>query len=386
MLVIAGRACADPPAPATQPAPQEMGQEHGGINLTDPTDGRFDVSPILASPGGFLPLVVPITEPAIGYGLGAAGLFFHEKPQTVAGENGEPSRLIIPTSPVVGGFGTDNGSWGAFAGHLGVYDKGNVIYTGAVLYASLNLKWYGIADQLGNNPIRYNIEPAGTLQQLKFRVDKSNWYVGGKYTFAAVDSSFDTEGPVPGITSARFDSRNAGLGLLVEYDSLDQPFCPTRGIKSQTVVTAFEPIFGGDFGYGDLDSFLIGYLPLADNVTLGLRGELKYASGDVPFYGLPYVSLRGVPAGRFVDNVAMVGEAELRWDFTTRWSAVAFGGVGGVAPAFDELDSTKWVPAIGGGFRYLIAREYGLRIGLDVAVSKDDAGIYVAVGTGWFRP
>jgi hypothetical protein len=87
-----------------------------------------------------------------------------------------------------------------------------------------------------------------------------------------------------------------------------------------------------------------------------------------------------------VDNLALVGETELRYDFARRWSVVGFGGVGLVSDGFDDLGSGKLVPAGGMGFRYLIAREYGLRVGLDVAVSTEDAAVYVTVGTGWFRP
>ena len=40
----------------------------------------------------------------------------------------------------------------------------------------------------------------------------------------------------------------------------------------------------------------------------------------------------------------------------------------------------------GAGFRYLIARRYGLHLGLDVAVSADDTAIYVIFGNAWLRP
>jgi len=41
------------------------------------------------------------------------------------------------------------------------------------------------------------------------------------------------------------------------------------------------------------------------------------------------------------------------------------------------------VVAGGVGFRYLIAKRFGLKAGLDVAVSNDDHGIYIQVGTAW---
>src|SRR5690348_11474362 len=44
-----------------------------------PEDGWLDVSEFLEEKYGFLPLVVPITEPAVGYGA-AGGLLFLSKP------------------------------------------------------------------------------------------------------------------------------------------------------------------------------------------------------------------------------------------------------------------------------------------------------------------
>jgi len=44
----------------------------------DPTDGQFDTSGWLIDNKGFLPVPILITEPAVGTGLGLAGVFFHE--------------------------------------------------------------------------------------------------------------------------------------------------------------------------------------------------------------------------------------------------------------------------------------------------------------------
>ena len=47
-------------------------------NMIDPEDGKLDVSNYLASARGFLPVPIIITEPAVGYGLGAAVAYFHQ--------------------------------------------------------------------------------------------------------------------------------------------------------------------------------------------------------------------------------------------------------------------------------------------------------------------
>ena len=44
-------------------------------------------------------------------------------------------------------------------------------------------------------------------------------------------------------------------------------------------------------------------------------------------------------------------------------------------------ESTKF--AGGGGFRYLIARRLGLRVGLDIAVGPEDTVVYIGIGSAW---
>src|SRR5204862_5192757 len=56
---------------------QAAAQDKGAL-FTDPQDGALDASEWLLDRKGFLPVPVVITEPAVGYGAGAALLFFRE--------------------------------------------------------------------------------------------------------------------------------------------------------------------------------------------------------------------------------------------------------------------------------------------------------------------
>jgi hypothetical protein len=48
--------------------------------------------------------------------------------------------------------------------------------------------------------------------------------------------------------------------------------------------------------------------------------------------------------------------------------------------SFDSAQVSK-----GFGFRYLIARLYGLRVGIDVARGPEDWAFYIQVGNAWAR-
>ena len=127
---------------------------------------------------------------------------------------------------------------------------------------------------------------------------------------------------------------------------------------------------------------------MGEKFVLGLRADGGLITGgDAPFYDLPSLMMRGIPRGRYVDDAALMTEAELRYDVTNRWSLMGFGGVGRVAENFGDLGSADNHGALGTGFRYLIARQYGMRMGLDVGYCDDgDWTVYITMGTGWVRP
>jgi hemolysin activation/secretion protein len=59
---------------------------------------------------------------------------------------------------------------------------------------------------------------------------------------------------------------------------------------------------------------------------------------------------------RYQGNEAASIEAELRWQFWRRFSAVAFGGFGAAWNDFARFKAVTTVPTGGVGFRYEIAR------------------------------
>jgi hypothetical protein len=364
--------------PSTQPAPSLF---------RDPEDGAFDVSNFLSTRVGFLPLAMPITEPAVGYGMSLGLSFFHDKPQAVT-YPGKPPRVIMPSISVVFGAGTENGTWSAGVGHIGVWNDGKIRYVGAAGYANLELDWFGKGDSLGGDSISYTNDVFFLYQKVTFKLGDSDFFLGPQYRLLASDASFAHDATAVGVPTGEQQSRTSGLGAVLAYDSLDQPFSPTRGFRAEVSYSQQAEALGGDFDYGRLNYFGIGYVPMGEKFVLGLRldGGL-ITGGDAPFYDLPSLMMRGIPRGRYVDDAALMTEAELRYDVTSRWSLMGFGGVGRVAENFGDLGSADNHFAVGTGFRYLIARQYGMRMGLDVGYGDEgDWTIYVTMGTGWVRP
>jgi hypothetical protein len=387
LALLALPALAQDPAPQ-QPAPAEPQkkeeEKREGSLFVDPVDGWFDASKFLDSKVGFFPIVMPITEPAVGFGGAAALVFFDAPPRVIQTPRGP--RGVWPNTTFVGGLATENGTWGGFGGHMHVWDDGRIRYLGAGGYVSANLDWFGEGNTGSGRSFGYNIEVWMLVQKLTFKLGDSDFFLGPTQRLLSTTTSFDNSANLPpDISGAQLESTVSGLGLSFAYDTRNSMFSPTKGTKTSLDWTQNGGAIGSDFNYAKVALESCNYFPLGGPFTLGFRGDAQYAGEDAPFFDLASIQLRGIQAGRYVDNVALTFEAELRWDVTSRWTVLGFGGLGWLASQISELGDLPSRGAGGFGFRYLVAREYDLRAGLDVAAGPEDTAVYVTIGTGWVR-
>jgi hypothetical protein len=104
------------------------------------------------------------------------------------------------------------------------------------------------------------------------------------------------------------------------------------------------------------------FRPLGSTVYFAARGAARSSSDGAPFYLRPFVVLRGVQAMRYQGERAAEVEVELRWQAHPRFSVVGFAGAGVARTDAALADRDKTVTSGGGGFRYLLARTYGLHM------------------------
>ncbi len=354
----------------------------------DPKDGAFDASRWLIDQKGFLPVPVIITEPAVGYGAGAGLLFFHQSVRDAQKAKVEKEDEVLSLPPSMSGlFGayTENDSWFAGGGHFGSWKNDTIRYTGGLAWASLNLKFYGAGNIpiLNERPLNFSIEGPFLLQELKFRIPNTKLFLGGRYEYLSSKVTFDFTETFPRLPIIQRETTNASLGLLANYDSRDNIMTPNRGQYLELILSRYDDAFGGDFEYNELEAKIRSWWGIHSDVVLGVRLDGDFTSGRVPFYALPYIDLRGIPAQRYQGDKVFVVEVEPRWDFTDRWSLAGFLGAGWAVNSTREFDDNDPKVAGGIGFRYLIARRMGLRYGVDVAFGPEETAVYITAGTSW---
>ncbi|HKP58703.1 MAG TPA: BamA/TamA family outer membrane protein [Polyangiales bacterium] len=345
-------------------------------------DGWPDISSFLDQKFGFLPIVVPITEPAVGYGA-AFGAAFLSKPFGAARQG-----LGRPNVTFVGGMATENGSWGAFAADMRYWLDDRLQTLAGVIYADVNLDFYGIGEDsvLADDPLRYTLNPVGIGLQAKYRVGDTNIWGGLSYAFAVMQVKFDPAANEAELPEFDETSRVAGLTLVASYDSRDNLFTPLRGTFAELSFGFFGKYLGGEDNFERLGLVAIQYIPLPFNLYFGARGDFSASFGNAPFYLQPYVDLRGIPVMRHQGEEVAQLDTELRWQFWGRLSVLAFIGVGGAWNDFEHVDNFTGIVAGGPGIRYELAREYGIHMGIDVGFSRDATAFYIQVGNAWFRP
>jgi hypothetical protein len=257
---------------------------------------------------------------------------------------------------------------------------------GAIANADVKLKFYPNLGQQSavDEGIRFNVDGTFLYQQVQFRLKESNWWLGGNYLYINAQNSFDLGGsPDPGLPGPLSDFEQGGLGAFVEYDGRDTTFTPTKGLKGILEFRNYDKRWGSDFNYDHVAGSLQHFTPFGDYSSLGIRLDGETVSGDVPFFGYPFVNLRGIPAMRYQGEEVLTAEVEYLWGVTPRWTIAIFGGAGKTTTVSAFSAEGDTVAAGGLGFRYRIARKLGMQLGMDVARGPEDTSIYLTVGSAW---
>jgi outer membrane protein assembly factor BamA len=293
-----------------------------------------------------------------------------------------------PNITIVGGLGTENGTRGALAADLRNWFNGRLQTLAGVTYSSINLDFYGIGHDsvLAEDPLRYNLEPTGGLFEGKIRLGSWPLWIGASYTYAQTGVRFDAPEGTPGRPETARWSTEAGITPSVTLDTRNNMFTPTRGTYVEARGGLFSPTLGGDDSFQRLRLVAMQFVPFGSRLFFGVRGEAAAALGDTPFYLKPFVYQRGVPAMRYMGEEMAQLETEIRWQFWNRFSLVGFAGAGQTWAGSEGEDRSDQVTAGGAGFRYELARTYGLHVGADVATGPTGGVFYIQFGSAWARP
>ncbi|USD43342.1 BamA/TamA family outer membrane protein [Vibrio sp. SCSIO 43135] len=375
----------------------------------DEVDGQFDMGHHIAENAvGFLPVPIIITEPAVGYGGGLVGIFMHEtehekqrRKQAALTSLDGGAQLMPASITAVGAAGTKNGSWFAFAGHRHSWLDDSIRYIGGAGVGKINLDIYqdvsfpgglipGVGGKLPsfNTTFGFNTQTTGAamLQSVQFRVAKTPLMLGVKQlaSYTSVESSNGVINQILEWTLGK-ESVISGLGVTAEYDTRNNLFYPTSGFKVAADYMVYDEKIGSASNYQKFSLEGQGYIPIAKKWTMAFAGDYENFSTEELFIAptaQPYIKLRGVQSYRYQGDEIATLQSQVTYDIDHRWKVSAFYGVG-EAKQDNSLSDNTVVDAYGAGFRYQLARRYGLYMGVDVARSEGENAFYINLGSGF---
>lgn len=338
--------------------------------------------------GRLLPIPIFITEPAIGEGLGLALAYFHRQKDTQENPSAAtPSSIASAPNdqaapPTVTGFMaayTNDETAAVGIGHMNTFKDDHVRFTGLAAMADVNSTFY-LLDQ----PFKFNLKGALFYQETRFRLGDSKWFLGVGLSYLDASSNFELE--LPDESPVNFFPRNvinSGLSAKLAWDSRNNTSMPDKGQLVDLALWRYDEAFNGDFDYWNARLKLLSFHPISEKFVLGLRFEYSTIDGRAPFFAIPWISLRGIPAMRYQGDRVGVFEIEGRYNFSPKWALIGFTGSGAVSSNLSIIDTDQDIYSYGLGARYQIFEAQNIWIGIDAARGPEDTNWYIQVGQAW---
>jgi outer membrane protein assembly factor BamA len=204
-----------------------------------------------------------------------------------------------------------------------------------------------------------------------------NVYVGPDYTLVEVSTAI--EGGSPLDEQRRYSS----LGIAGEYDTRPSKTYPMDGLYLTARLRRYADWLGSASEYTKAKVELNRYVEVDSGSVLALRGSVQAALGAVPFEAQSVVGngkdIRGYSEGRYRGDQVYATQAEYRWNFAPPFGAVGFLGFALATSSGDPVTFSDVLPGVGAGFRYMMIPEIHANVGIDVAVGRNDWGLYFRI-------
>lgn len=177
--------------------------------------------------------------------------------------------------------------------------------------------------------------------------------------------------------------RYYSIGTDLRFDSRDSYVNPSRGIVMRGEMEFAPGLWINNVEFVRTSAWLQYYKVLFyPRTVLALRvGQKSVFGDDLPIQVLTSLggahTLRGYPANRFLDKVAFISNAEVRFPLYRRLGGVAGIDAGAVSGNAADIFSSKIHTNTVFGLRYQM---YTFIVRLDVGFGKDTRGLYFNFG------
>ena len=204
------------------------------------------------------------------------------------------------------------------------------------------------------------------------------WSIVRNYDF---DSHNTLAGTLHGLSIGQASS--GSLLLSGRYDTRNSFINATSGFVAEEDIEWAPSADVGNMKFFRSSTWLQSYNPLPFwKTTLALRGGMQLLSADdppiqilVPVGGGS--SIRGYPQDRYLDRVAVIFNAEVRFPLFFRFGGIVGYDVGKVWRNLNEVDIPRWISSPVAGLRYYFDT---FVVRFDVGFGKETTAFYINFG------
>jgi len=171
----------------------------------------------------------------------------------------------------------------------------------------------------------------------------------------------------------------SGFGPMIDWDSRDNAFYPSRGGWHKLYARFHHAVFGSRYDFELYALDLRQYVTLIGEHILAMQILGATTTGEVPYYHLPKPQLRGFHMDLFLDRIMAAGQIEYRFPIYWRFSGAAFFGAGESVATMNDFTADNIYYAGGAGVRFAINPDERINVRLDVGVSPYGVAPYLNI-------
>jgi len=259
------------------------------------------------------------------------------------------------------------------------FDGDNYLLESTLIYSNFKRKFYGIGNKTTEDTEEDYIKRSHGIDVGFSKKIFENIRLGIQYDFSDTTmQDLDENGQL------RFydnDGILSGIGTKITFDTRNNNIYPTTGCKLDLVYLLYNTDIGSKFDYSIIDIDFRNYIEVyKKRLLFSYQIYAGFINGQAPVQSLCSVGgphfLRGFYSGRYIDNIVMAIQPEVKFKITNVIYMALFTGVGNVYNDLESIDIKKLKMASGVGIRIKMKNSPRMNFRIDYAVSNESKEIY----------
>ncbi len=181
------------------------------------------------------------------------------------------------------------------------------------------------------------------------------------------------------ISSNKTSGIISGFGPDIMYDSRDNSFYPESGQMFNFTSLFTNKFFLSDYIFNQFKLNYAFYYSVFPKFITAWQFYAEGITGKPPIIYMPdlggAINMRGYPKGRYIDDLALTTQLELRFPVYWRFGGAVFGSIGKVQK-WDENPFIDLHAAGGFGLRFMISEKKKINFRLDFGFTSEDFKVY----------